>query len=786
MEDFRIYNHTLCPDLWDVNQHLDPTIRTRLLQLANDFYEKTEFVAPIIDIYLMGSIAAYNWTPESDIDIHIIIDFNQLQMPTETASKIVKTVGASWNIEHNVTIKTHKVEINIQNVKEEKPHVSGIYSLTKDAWIRKPILQRFYIDPAIVKPKYDGMLNYINSVIESGNREKMKSAKKYVDAFRQYGLDTCGELSMENVVFKMLRAKGIIKKLKDAIVATYDRQMTIKEVSNDGQKHFTISPPEHNGVIPINLDGKRIAQMYKPAKGWGQHSGRWVFNRGGIAIDMGFPTIQKSYNTPEELLSDLETWYANRGVSEVTQKDIRSRLPQFAFSGLPNLSKMTLDNLKALAMKAGREWRYYRTQGDRAGYERALKKFSNYHNEIKRRLQYINHPVTEGNDLDYIAAKDFQERRDRELYDLAMLLKKSRGRGRVPWKTVPATLLKKVWYQFGKYQKINENDLDKIADQILTNIARLDASTGMMGHTPVDVRSELDDLGVIFTDKQWDDWMSKYFTSNDGGWLLSDYGLEPLKRIYDLIFNALTPEEKLYACDKALNVVHQRGDLAAMFVEGGVETLNDIMEQGGYQDPTNQKYGDINRQFLEPNKMEEGYGAGIPEDDRLKIKNTDNSVRRWQIRSKDAPKTPKMTDEIVVPVPLNEGIDTRAGDDLTPEESDQLNQFVADSGIHIGNNKEVYYVITVDDVIAGALYTSYVDGTYSFDIVVAKEYQRQGLAKKMTKDALSEYFQQILDMDPNAKLELDVVNPNMIDFLKRQGLDVVQTIGGHTLMSLKN
>ena len=147
--------------------------------------------------------------------------------------------------------------------------------------------------------------------------------------------------------------------------------------------------------------------------------------------------------------------------------------------------------------------------------------------------------------------------------------------------------------QFGKHKRINENDLDKIADQILTNIARLDASTTMMGHTQYDGRSELEDQGITFTDKQWDEWMSNYFTDNRGGWMLSDSGLEPLKNIYVTIFNSKTPEEKLYACDKALNVVHQRGDLASMFVEGGITTLNQIADQGGYN--AGGKYGDVNR-----------------------------------------------------------------------------------------------------------------------------------------------------------------------------------------------
>jgi hypothetical protein len=58
--------------------------------------------------------------------------------------------------------------------------------------------------------------------------------------------------------------------------------------------------------------------------------------------------------------------------------------------------------------------------------------------------------------------------------------------------------------------------------------------------------------------------------------------LNPLKNIYVQIFNATTPEEKIYAIDKALNVVHQRNDLAAMFIEGGTSTLLKIASQGGY------------------------------------------------------------------------------------------------------------------------------------------------------------------------------------------------------------
>ena len=194
----------------------------------------------------------------------------------------------------------------------------------------------------------------------------------------------------------------------------------------------------------------------------------------------------------------------------------------------------------------------------------------------------VNDLTIESSDDDYDVSADFMQRRDEELSYLCRSLKNSGGKGRVSWKTIPATLLKRVWLQFGKYNRINSNDLDKISDQIMTNIARLRASTEMMGHSQIGKDEIEAETGIEFTDEEWENWMSSYFTDLGGSWLLSDFGLPKLEKIYPAIFNAKTDEEKLYACDKALNVIHQRNDLASMFVEGGSKTLMLIANQGGY------------------------------------------------------------------------------------------------------------------------------------------------------------------------------------------------------------
>ena len=58
------------------------------MQHAKYFYKQTELQAPIIDIIIIGSSAGYNWTPTSDIDVHIVIDFKQINKDQEVTYEL--------------------------------------------------------------------------------------------------------------------------------------------------------------------------------------------------------------------------------------------------------------------------------------------------------------------------------------------------------------------------------------------------------------------------------------------------------------------------------------------------------------------------------------------------------------------------------------------------------------------------------------------------------------------------------------------------------------------------
>jgi len=178
--------------------------------------------------------------------------------------------------------------------------------------------------------------------------------------------------------------------------------------------------------------------------------------------------------------------------------------------------------------------------------------------------------------------EDFFDRRDEALLDIANSFKA--GAKRVYWPKLKADIVAKIWLEYGKRGSIfNEEGMNKIADQMVTLVARFTVTTELSGHTQSDPREELlSNYEIEFTDDEWDKFLSEFLTDEHGRDLLSDYGLKPLQSLAIKLLKANGVEEKLQIVDRMLNVVHQRNDLAAIFIEGGTKTLTKIANQGGY------------------------------------------------------------------------------------------------------------------------------------------------------------------------------------------------------------
>jgi len=215
---------------------MKPEIRERLLDIANQFVEFLDVPVFVDDIIMTGSLANYNWSNYSDVDLHIIVDFAQFpKEQIELFQKLFTLKKILFNTNHNITIKNFEVELYAQDEKEIHTS-SGVYSVLFDEWITKPEKINVKIDNKVLMNKVKSWTEKIDEVIEDAeegnNLEKSKEIidklKKKLKDYRGEGLSGDGEFSYENLVFKFLRRNGYIEKLYNFEDELIDKSLSLE------------------------------------------------------------------------------------------------------------------------------------------------------------------------------------------------------------------------------------------------------------------------------------------------------------------------------------------------------------------------------------------------------------------------------------------------------------------------------------------------------------------------------------------------------------------------------
>ena len=70
-------HNELNPSIWE-NNKLRQDVKTQVIKIVNEFKDFIDIPINVLDIQLVGSNCNYNYTKYSDLDIHIIINFDEL------------------------------------------------------------------------------------------------------------------------------------------------------------------------------------------------------------------------------------------------------------------------------------------------------------------------------------------------------------------------------------------------------------------------------------------------------------------------------------------------------------------------------------------------------------------------------------------------------------------------------------------------------------------------------------------------------------------------------------
>ncbi len=272
----------LNPKIWDKEQKMKSDVKKNLLKIADDYFESLDLPGvDIEDVTMTGSLANYNWSKYSDVDLHIVVDYNDIPVDEDLVADFLKSKSDSWNEEHDIKIYGYDTEIYVQDENQEH-HSTGVYSILKDEWVTKPQKKKISFNDKSVKDKSNRFMDRIEDLYdkmdELENDEIVERTEKLIDKIknmRKSGLETGGEFSVENIVFKVLRRNGMLDRLYDIKTVAYDKSVTLESIQLDERlldKIKEINPKEYFKKVSdsfksflegLKKEGKETKDAYK-------------------------------------------------------------------------------------------------------------------------------------------------------------------------------------------------------------------------------------------------------------------------------------------------------------------------------------------------------------------------------------------------------------------------------------------------------------------------------------------------------------------------------------------
>ena len=215
----------LSEKIWS-ERGLRPEISRALKQIAKKFLSELEIDLDVKDIIFTGSYAGRTWGPGSDLDLHIIVDFDKLKEP-EAAKKACRLAKFKWSEDHDIEIYDIPVEVYVESLDEDPPEATGRWSLKTGKWVLEPPADGPSYDENKVISKVKDFRQVLQRAEKAQEEGPILAAIKRITNLRRAGLKRGGELSTENLAFRILRRTGEIDAAWEMIHNLIDEKLSI-------------------------------------------------------------------------------------------------------------------------------------------------------------------------------------------------------------------------------------------------------------------------------------------------------------------------------------------------------------------------------------------------------------------------------------------------------------------------------------------------------------------------------------------------------------------------------
>ena len=231
-------HNTLNSKLFTKDEVLKDEVRDKMLEIVDEFLadlKEQDIKIKVDDILFIGSNASYNYTKDSDIDLHILANAKAADYDKEVAAALYGAYRTIFNKNLDITLYDIPLEIFVET--EDSTRVSnGVYSVKKNKWVKKPVAEEIpEYDKEALDKLVDEWETKCKDLIDDIKADKLDDEKTVVkllediyEKLRKKGISK-GEYSIENLTFKELRNKGYLDQLKDYRNELVSKRLSLEE-----------------------------------------------------------------------------------------------------------------------------------------------------------------------------------------------------------------------------------------------------------------------------------------------------------------------------------------------------------------------------------------------------------------------------------------------------------------------------------------------------------------------------------------------------------------------------
>ena len=231
LEDTTLQYHTeLNSKIWD-GMKLKDEVRGKLLQIASAWVQFAKIHPDTIqDIIITGGNVNYNYTPQSDIDLHIVISRDTMNPDRALVDEYLQDKKILWTLSHqDINIYGYPVELYAQDIAEQ-PHANqGVFSVKRNQWIAMP--QHLDIDfenDYHLQKKVQFYKDLIDKmVLQNATDGSFDMIKQKIRKMRGDSIAKDGEFAFGNLVFKELRNQGYLDKMDMYQKSNQDKALSL-------------------------------------------------------------------------------------------------------------------------------------------------------------------------------------------------------------------------------------------------------------------------------------------------------------------------------------------------------------------------------------------------------------------------------------------------------------------------------------------------------------------------------------------------------------------------------